>query len=390
MFSDSLPRRRASRYRELLGISGNPFPDTAVASQDSMATFDPEVHPDLPGKMAHVFLGSNARRAPKVTLLWSLGAGPEARGYGKSAYLMWMAETVNADFGASFLTMCGVSPSPSDRVVGVYTSFSTVEALSLSGVLHAASRDFLARNEPIISRLRAERQASGHSEADLARSAMEIARRATDGFEPTLVVSLLFDASIKWRDVLANHRLWHQQRWGRRVFASLTAVLKALGISRILLLIDQLEDFAEGWGPLSKHYRDFGRLASMCVDDPLFSDCLQVVLTMHPRAQFITECCWNPAKLGPFPSLEDENRCLIIRGLTPDGLVRLTRRYLTQVRVAELDGTEPFTMAALKRLCVLAKGRPGSAIRALHIAIEDAVDSGSRVIDARQIEEACQ
>src|SRR5439155_24841930 len=99
MTSESLPvpRRRAALYREVLGILANPFPDTAIANLERRSVFDPYVHPDLPQRMARVFLGVDRRKAPKVTFLWSLGAGPEARGYGKSAYLMWLTEAINSD-----------------------------------------------------------------------------------------------------------------------------------------------------------------------------------------------------------------------------------------------------------------------------------------------------
>ena len=83
-----------------------------------------------------------------------------------------------------------------------------------------------------------------------------------------------------WKHIAGAHGLWHKQRWGRSLFGGLVGFLRALGITRIVLLVDQVEDFADGWWASPRHYRDFGRLAEICVDDPLFRDCLQVVLTM--------------------------------------------------------------------------------------------------------------
>ena len=63
--------------------------------QSDMRHFDPVLHPDLPEKMARTLVGPDRRKMAKVNFVWSLGQR-DARGYGKSAYMMWMAKAINS------------------------------------------------------------------------------------------------------------------------------------------------------------------------------------------------------------------------------------------------------------------------------------------------------
>jgi hypothetical protein len=388
--TEPVPRRRGIRYQELFNLRRNPFPDTAIAGADTVDVFDPEAHPGLPARMARVFLGPDLERAPRVTLLWSVGSGNEARGYGKSANLMWLSDMINADLGRDALRLAGAQEPAADRVVAIYTSFSTIDALSLSGALYAATRSFLARHGGLVSQLKDDWLANGRDAKALIGAGLSMANQAMEQVDLHLMFGPTLLGVGSWPDQLDRHRLWHRQRLGRPLFGALIAALKTLGITRVLLLIDQLEDFVDGSRPLGKHYRDFGRLAEICTVDPLFRDCLQVVMTMHPRAEFLTRTCWDEDKLGPFPSLQDQRRCVVIQGLKPQGLTRLVATYLRQSRVVPEESLRPFTPQAIDRLCVLAGGRPGLAIRVLHMALEDAIDEERPSIDVRHIERAAR
>jgi hypothetical protein len=337
--------------------------------------------------MARVFLGPDRTTAPKVTFLWSLGDGREARGYGKSAYLMWFERSINADFGAAILKMCGGPPAPAEKVVAVYTSFSTVEAVSLSGALHGATRDFIARNRELLARLRSDWVRGRRSHGDLELEVRKYTSRASDPVKANVPHDLTYADPSSWQYIAGAHRLWHKQRLGRSLFGGLVAFLRAVGITRVVLLVDQVEDFADGWYASPKHYRDFGRLAEICIEDALFRDCLQVVLTMHPGAAHLTSACWPQGKLGPFPRADDETRRVVISALTVDGLVRLVSRYLASVRVSPRDGIEPFARESLIRLHKKSHGRPGTAIGALHKAVEIAVSNGVTEIGVDEIED---
>lgn len=378
--------RRLHLYKDLLGISRNPFPANAIADQGNMAAFDPRVHLDLPERMAQVFLGPHRRTGRRVRFLWSLGAGVEARGYGKSAYLMWMAQEINSDFGNSFLRLCGGDDSNSDKVVAFYAGFSTVDALSLSGVLYRATRDLLCGGHDVLRRLKDDWLGMGKDARTLYTQAGTLASSATITTDGWMLRELVFSDLSDWRRFFDRHSIWHCQRWGQRLFATVTACLKVLGVNRILLLVDQVEDFA-GNAPPWRHYRDFGRMASMCADDPLFSDGLQIVLAQHPGAQRVMQRCWVEEKLGPLPSHTDATRCIIIPPMDVNGMVRLTARYLSKVRVTPATGVTPFTRDALRRVCELAKGRPGEAIEKLRNLIETAVDSRCALVDLKLVED---
>ncbi len=378
--------RRLHLYKDLLGISHNPFPDTAIADQGNMATFDPRVHPDLPERMAQVFLGSQRQIGRMVRFLWSLGTGDEARGYGKSAYLMWMAQEINSDFGNSFLRLCGGDDSSRDKVVAFYASFSTVDALSLSGVLYTATRDLVCGRQDVLRRLKDDWLGMGKDAGTLYTQARTLASSTTITTDGWMLRELVLSDLSDWRRFFDRHRIWHRQRWGQRLFATVTACLKVLGVTRILLLVDQVEDFA-GSSLSWRHYRDFGRIATMCADDPLYSDGLQVVLAQHPRAQRVMQCCWVEEKLGALPGPTDVTRCIIIPPMDVNGMVRLTARYLSEARVTPATGVSPFTRDALRRVCELAKGRPGEAIQKLHILIEAAVDRRCTLVELRLVED---
>ena len=378
--------RRLRAYQQILGISENPFPDSAIADRSDMTHFDPMVHPELPERMARVFLGPNAARAPKVTFLWSLGSGAEARGYGKSAYLIWMANGINADFGASFLRLCEAT-APPQLVVAAYASFSTVDgALSLSGVLFNATRDFVTRYASLIQDLKNRWDQTGRSKADLFESARQASAAALESHDWSFLRYLVYSGKEQWQTFLDQKGLWHRQRWGRRVFTTLVGFLSALGVGRVLLVIDQLEDFT-GIGLSYRHYRDFQRIADICVADPLFRGRLQITIALHPRAQFVMQCCWMADLLGPLPQVNDDKRCIIIGPVQLSGLQRLVKAHLSRVRLDGSDGIAPFSPEALDKLSQLTSGRPGVAIRALHELIEIAVDRSATKIDAQMVDD---
>src|SRR5690606_2972795 len=120
--------------RTLWGLSGNPFPDHAIASAgDHHEPFYDQLYPGVGTRMARAFLGTNGK-APRVAFLWSLGYGEEARGYGKTRHLLWFAERVNHDLGRGVMKLAGRS-SDSESLLAAYAAFSTVEGVSLSNFL---------------------------------------------------------------------------------------------------------------------------------------------------------------------------------------------------------------------------------------------------------------
>src|SRR5437667_142765 len=98
--------RRAALYNALFGLRSNPFPDNPIATASAVDPFDPFLHPEIPPRLAKVFLGPARRRPPNIYLLWSLGQGEGARGFGKTSYLQWFTRSIRQDFGATLLRLC--------------------------------------------------------------------------------------------------------------------------------------------------------------------------------------------------------------------------------------------------------------------------------------------
>src|SRR3954469_18957402 len=91
-------------YRDLWGLSRNPFPPSPIANAvDRSSPYYDGLHAGIARKMARAFL----EPTNNVTLLWAVGEGLEARGYGKTRSLLWFADFINRDCGAKARDLCG-------------------------------------------------------------------------------------------------------------------------------------------------------------------------------------------------------------------------------------------------------------------------------------------
>ena len=275
--------------------------------------------------------------------------------------------------------------APHDRLLAAYSSFSTVDgALSLSGVLFNAVRNLLTEYPAVLEELR-HAALETRSKPALLADATRLGEAATEAINQPMLNQLVYSQVEQWVNFPNALRAWHRQRWGRSLFGSLVSFLKALGVTRIVLLIDQLEDFTTT-SPGPRLNRDFARIGELCQDDLLFRDVIQLVIALHPRAQFRALHSWPAEKLGPLPSLNDMKSCVVIPPLTADGIEKLVSNYLSGVRDRPSDGTQPFTPGALRRIHDVCAGRPGAVIQLLHNLIEQAVDENCSRIDEGAVE----
>jgi len=191
--------------------------------------------------LAKIFLGPAIRRDGGIRFLWSLGYGDGARGFGKTSYLQWFTRSIRADNGAELLELCGGDPH--ECVCVAYCSFSTLENLSLSNVLFDACNDIVLRHSAALENLKA--RFSGTNE-QLLVAASEMAQYADAGYRDDFLWRLVHRERAGWQWYLGHRmRPWHQMRWGRELFASIFSLLRALGMSRFVLCVDQVEDFRE-------------------------------------------------------------------------------------------------------------------------------------------------
>jgi len=369
--------RRKQLYTTLLGLTHNPFPDHAIAAGGDRWPFDSDLHVGMPDRFARIFLGPRVDPTRKLTFFWSLGDGEEARGYGKTAYLLWFTQAICQDLGREMLRRCGGDPSR-DCILAAYSSFNAVEGLSLSNVLYDAALDLLGARHSIIEALRGDKLARGATAYELLDKASAISWAANFDTNSRLLSELACRGPSSAALYLRSLSQWHRVRWGSSVLGTTVAFLKAIGVTRMVLVIDQIEDFANWLTPSYKLQRDLPRLANICMQDRLLADCLQIVVTIHPRAQRVLDhYSWNNLGLGDLTHDPRSERCIVLVGLTPDQFVRLTMRYLDSARAAGTQGGfSPFDRQTLDLVCTLQRGRPGPGLQVLHRLVEEAIDAG--------------
>ena len=98
------------------------------------------------------------------------------------------------------------------------------------------------------------------------------------------------------------------------------AFLVELGIDRLLVLVDQVEDFASYMTPTYKLQRDFERLAYLCLRDSLLKKHVTFVLTMHPRAARVLSRYWAEDSLGPV-SADGKSDNVVLLGAMSKGRI---------------------------------------------------------------------
>lgn len=358
-------------YRELWGLSGNPFPDHAIASAgDRHQPFYEHLHPGISSKMARAFLGMNGS-APRVAFLWSLGYGEEARGYGKTRQLLWFAGRVNEDFGRNAAKLAGRGGHDAERLLAAYAAFSTVDGLSLSNLLFDVALNLARSQGEKLLALRAAEFKKGRTADDLYEAAAKRLRKSEEFWSPGLLSSLSSREPKDSIEYLESFGQWHKVRYGREMLRSCVAFLSELGFDRLLVLVDQVEDFASYITPTYKLQRDFHRLAELCSADKLLSAHVTFVLTMHPRAARILSRYWSEGTLGPVSADGEAENVVLLGAMTKSRFVALVKAYLDSVRIERSrDPLRPFTEETIEFVHESERGRPGHCLQRLFFLLD--------------------
>ncbi|MER9168527.1 hypothetical protein NKI12_14300 [Mesorhizobium australicum] len=335
--------------------------------------------------MARAFLGS-VGSAPKVAFLWSLGHGDEARGYGKTRHLLWFAARVNEDFGQSVGRLAGRGRHP-EKLLAAYASFNTAEGLSLSNLLFDVVLN-LARSEGLtLAHLRAAATDAGRTPGDIYKAAAKRLRQSEADWFPGLLSVLSSKGPTAWIEYLESFRQWHKVRYGPGMLRTSVAFLKEIGIDRLLILVDQVEDFASFSTPTYKLKRDFDRLALLCSEDRVLRGCVTFVLTMHPRAARILSRYWHHRVLGPVRVGEGAQNVVQLGAMNKNRFISLVEAYLDTVRtVSSRDRLRPFREEAIEFVHELERGRPGYCLQRLYFLLHLAATEGVEQIERSFVE----
>lgn len=382
--------RIANAYRTLWGLSGNPFPDHAIASAgDRHRPFYEQLHPGVGPKMARAFLGTNGT-APRVAFLWSLGHGEEARGYGKTRHLLWFAEGINEDFGRRALRLAG-RVADSQKVLAAYAAFTTVDGLSLSNLLFDVAVNLARLQGERLVALRAGELSKGKSPNDLYEGAASRLRKSEENWDPWLLRILSSNAPNEWVEYLEGFGQWHRVRYGREMLRSAVAFLNELGIDRLLILVDQVEDFASYTTPTYKLRRDFPRLAFLCSADKLLRNQITFALTMHPRAARILSRYWSQGDLGPVNLDQSAENVVLLGAMSKHRFAALVKAYLDSVRTEPPPRPlTPFTEEAIDFIHEHQHGRPGYCLQSLFYLMDLAAAEGVKDIERHYAERCLQ
>jgi hypothetical protein len=379
--------RIAKAFGTLWGLSKNPFPDHAIAvAGEGQQPFYEYLYPGIVSKMARAFLGPKGS-APKVAFLWSLGSGDEARGYGKTRHLLWFTGRINDDLGQSVRRLAGAGAA-SEKLFAAYTAFNTVEGPSLSNLLFDAVLNLARSHGEKLVALRAAEFAKGRTPEEIYENAAKRLRKCEESWSLVLLYSLSSNSPTDWIDYLERFKQWHKVRLGREMLRASMAFLKQVGIDRLLILVDQVEDFANYDTPTYKLQRDFHRFALLCSEDKILRDHVSFVLTMHPRSARIVSRYWSECELGPVNVDERAENVVQLGAMSKSRFVALVKTYLDAVRIDSSlpDRLRPFTEGAIEFVHELERGRPGYCLQRLFSVMDLAAAEGMQYIERSFVE----
>ena len=326
--------------------------------------------------MARAFLGSDGA-TPRVAFLWSLGYGEEARGYGKTRHLLWFAGRVNHDLGLHMSRLAGRN-SESEKRLAAYAAFSTAEGVSLSNLLFDVVLHLARSLGQRVVALRTTALARDMTANELYQRAENRLTKSEESWDHQLLRSLAHRESKAWIEYLESFGQWHKVRYGREMLRSMVAFLKELGIDRLVVLVDQVEDFASYNTPTYKLQRDFRRLAFLCSTDKLLHNRITFVLTMHPRAAYILSRYWS----GPVSPDESAENVIVLGAMTKNRFTGLVKAYLESVRVdPSRHPLAPFAEETIDFIHEHERGRPGYCLQRLFYLMDLAAANGMKEID---------
>ena len=161
------------------------------------------------------------------------------------------------------------------------------------------------------------------------------------------------------------------------------AALKAAGIERLFLFVDQLEDLANNRTlTKAKRDREVGRIRDLQEEDPYASQ-LRMVLTFHSTAAAALADMWLMHRLPSYEAVPANDAAVVVlRGITTeeDG-AELLRVYLDAARVSDVDDDlMPFQADAVTELIAPSEGRIGILLSQAHRILDTAARAAAMTI----------
>lgn len=406
--------------RDTYSLEQNPFPASAIAQcgstdeRENGSLYEVDVVPKEYAEAIGKFVVGPVDSGSKFHFLWSLGEGDEARGFGKTVLLAHIARQINADLGYRVLTENEFEKEEAaeNRILAAMGTFNKVDVTGLSAVSLEQVR-YLAQIDPGIGKsplmvlreqfvrdLGDEVSASGEDRVEMeAEKIRELVKETSLSLGGKTLGSpdrQLLDhfANADWRGLAAFLKDEHAKN-GFDLLSSALIIAKAGGVKRMLLFIDQVEDFASSDTPKKRRSLEVERFRDIAVETQPFGQMASYVLTMHPAAARSIEEYWSLARLPKIDHLlkQNERITVILRPLRRlEEAEKLLSVYMSRFRRkgSAFDGLHPFDRGALTVLMDVSGGRPGNMLKFAHDLIEEGARNGWTKIGEKQAREITQ
>ena len=309
---------------ETWGLDGNPFPHSAI-SGGWTDPYSSDVFPDEEAEFFQKTVRGALQGNRQVGFLWSKGPGGDT-GYGKTALMRESVRKINADFGRQVEAITGMRD---ERIVPIAAGFSELNTMNRTGLYPVLFNAVVGMakdaNAPLLrSRELICTEIGDDAPAKVAAKLTET-RLAIAPTSPALRPDLLkafAEAPDEVPAFLGRVSSATQIRTGLHYLDFAMIALAAAGVSKVFLMIDQLEDLATN-GSLSaaRRGREIGRIRDLLENEP-YASMLHVTFTFHATAAGKLERFWEQNRL---PSFEDtpsnQAAVVVLRGVRDDDQV---------------------------------------------------------------------
>ncbi len=353
---------------EAWSLDQNPFPQAGISAGDE--PWSPDVYPtetaDFQQKVVRGALQGNRQ----MSFLWSKGPGGDT-GYGKTRLMRHLVAEINKpDWGESVQIATGMKPERTRRVAAGFSELNTNLRTGLYPVIFNAVLDMSAGSQAPLRRAHDEIVGDIGSDAPSAIRAKLAETRTTVAPTSAPLRPDVLDAFCVGPDAfyefLSERSTTMQLRSGIDFLHFALIALRAAGVEKLFLMIDQLEDLATNKAlAASKRRREIGRIRDLLETQP-FAGSLHQTFTFHATAARELESFWEANRL---PSYEDtpsnQSAVVVLRGLHEDDQVEaLLKAWMEPHRTGEEveDEIVPFERDALTVLRQVAQGRPGELL----------------------------
>lgn len=353
---------------EAWGLEQNPFPHAAISNDTS--PYSAEVFPRETAEFQQKIVRGALQGNRQVGFLWSKGPGGDT-GYGKTSLMRHTATEINApDWGEEIQIATGMKP---DRVTKLAAGFSELNTNQRTGLYPVIFNAMLSMATGLDSPLlRAHAAICDELDTDSASAIRTKLIETRLEVAPTSAplrqdFADWFTASPReLPTLLGGVTPTTQLRSGIDFLHFSLIALRAAGVEKVFLMIDQLEDLATNKAlPASKRRREIGRIRDLLETEP-FAGMLHQTYTFHATAARELDSFWEANRL---PSFEDtpsnQAAVVVLRGMRDDDQVEaLLKTWIAPHRneVEIEDDLIPFDRSALSVLRQVSQGRPGDLL----------------------------